>query len=239
MNRIRSIAWAGIVSILTVSLVTVASQAQPKAQQGTVQVGTQGSIMQTPWFSNPDVRQQFKFSDETFNRLNSSYKDAWGRYQKGLAQLDKDLTDEQRRQRMRDLELNFYKDFSTTTDSVITDADQRQRYNQLYWQYRGFGAFDDPMIVEKLKLTPEQREKFTGFSQDWSRQLNELGPIFQTNREDANRRFTKLQSEMNTRLDSVLTPEQQKSWRVMIGEPYAFQPSVYFQTNGTTPKNNK
>jgi len=205
-----------------------------QGQSGQVKGSFQGGIQQTPWFNNPDIRQQFKMNDDQFNRLNSAYQEAWNRYQKGTGQLDKTLTDDQRRQRMGELEQGFYKDFSAATNNIISDPQQRQRYNQLDLQYRGYGAFNDPTLTERLKLTPEQRAKFNEFGQDWSKRMNELGTTYQTDREGANKRFSKMQGEMGERINSVLTPEQQKTWRQMTGDPYNFSPNVYFQANAGT-----
>jgi hypothetical protein len=46
-----------------------------------------------------------------------------------------------------------------------------------------------------------------------------------------------MRKQYGERIRTVLTPEQQKSWQILTGETYNFQPSVYFQTNagaGTT-----
>jgi hypothetical protein len=60
--------------------------------------------------------------------------------------------------------------------------------------------------------------------------MNDLGRTYQTDREGATKQFNEMRTQFGERLNTVLTPEQQKSWQQMTGEPYQFQPSVYFQT---------
>lgn len=213
------------------------NQGNKSSTQGSTQgsVGMQGSIGQTPWFADQSIRQQFKWNDDQYNRLNTAYQKSYSSYQQELNRLNS-LPAEQRQQRMSELQGNFWKDFSTTTNEVITDPQQRQRYNQLYLQYRGYGAFEDPMIAQKLNLTDEQRQKLRQFGTEWSTQMGTLGQSYRTDREGATKRFQQMQSQSGERINSVLTPEQQRSWREMTGESYQFQPGVYFQgsTSGST-----
>jgi len=197
-----------------------------KGAQG--QTGAQGSIGQTPWFSDQGIRQQFKWNDDTYNRMNTAYQKAYGTYQQEYNRLG-NLSGQERQQRMSELQNNFWKNFSSSTGDIITDPQQRQRYNQLYLQYRGYGAFEDPMIAQKLNLTDEQRQKLRQFGNEWNTQMGTLGQSYQTDREGASKRFQQMQSQTGERINSVLTPEQQRTWREMTGESYQFQPNVYFQ----------
>jgi len=241
MRRIGMSLVTAICALWVFGFFAASGPAQNKTttQPGTVKGNFQGSIQQTPWFSTPEIRQQFKFNDDQFNRLNKAYQESWTRYNTGVSGLDKTLSAEQRDARMRELEQGFYKDFSGVTGNIITDPAQQQRYNQLYLQYRGYGAFQDPMVTEKLKLTPEQRMKLGTFGQEWSKQMSDLAPMYQKDREGATSRFTKMQSEYNERINSVLTPEQRQTWQQMRGDAYTFPPSAYFPSStGTTPNPN-
>jgi len=213
---------------------------QGSGQQGMPQMGQSGGITQAPWFNNPQVRQQLNLNEEQFKGLNSAYQQVYNNYQQGVNGLDKTLSDAQRQQRMNDLQQNFYKDFSTATDKYLTDPTARQRYNQLYWQYRGYGAFTYPPIAEALKLTPEQRNRFAQHQQNWNMQMSKLTPIYQNenDRQHAVTQFGKLQSDINDQINSILTPEQQTQWRQMAGTAYTFPPETYFgsSTTSSSPK---
>ena len=131
---------------------------------------------------------------------------------------------------MGELQQGFSKGFSTTTNEVFTDPQQRQRYNQLYLQYQGYNAFSDPAVQEKLNLTAEQRQKLGQNGQEWHKQMSELGRTYETDREGTTKKYIELRTQSGERISTILTPEQTKSWQQMTGETYQFPPNVYFQT---------
>jgi hypothetical protein len=178
------------------------------------------------------VRQQFKMTDQQFNSLNKAHQDSWANYQKGVAGLDANLPADQRQQRLNDLQQGYHKDFSKAMGSAFSDPQQLQRYHQLNLQYRGYGAFNDPMVSQKLNLTPDQQQQLSKFGETWSSQMTNLGPLYQTNPQAANQRFTEMQNGVGQNLNSVLTPSQQQTWQQMIGQPYSFPSSAYFQGRG-------
>jgi len=210
---------------------------QPKTAPTMPQVNSmQGGIAQSPWFSNPQVRQQLKLSDEQFNNLNKAYGQAYTTYQQGVNGMDKTLTDALRQQRMNELQQSFYRDLGTASTKYLTDPTQQQRYNQLYWQYQGYGAFTNPTIAEMLKLTPEQRERFGKLQQDWSTQMGKLSPLYQTDKQQALDQFSKLQGQSPDMINAILTPEQQATWRQLAGMPFVFPPDIYFNSTQSQPK---
>lgn len=240
MNRFAKLAAVGFFAMLGSAAVEAqpAGNTQPGAKGTTTpqgktgpQSGYHGGVGQTPWFANQDVRQQFKLTDQQFNQMNKSYTDAYGQYQKGMSGLGTDLTPAQRAQQTRDLQQGFNTSFSKSTNDVFTDPQQRTRYNQLYMQYQGYDAFNNPMIQEKLNLTAEQRQTLGQNGQKWHSQMNDLGRNYQTDSEGTTKKFNDMRKQYGEQLNTVLTPEQQKSWQQMIGEPYNFQASTYFQGN--------
>lgn len=235
MNRFATFVWAGLATLVACGLLEAQQQGQAqKGQSGNTagQKGGSGAISQTPWFGDQGIRKQLNLNDEQFNRLNKAYGEAWGGYQKGMKQLGTDLNDADRRQRTGALETNFYKSFSSGANDVFTDPAQRQRFNQLSLQYRGYGALSDPMVQEKLNLTSEQRQKLEQFNREWTTQMNDVNRAYQTDREDGTRRFTEMRKQMNERINSLLNPQQQQTWRQLTGDSYDFQPGVYFQNSG-------
>jgi len=236
VNLFRTLVRAIAVTAVVFGIASFAhGQVQQKTQPATPQINTMPGITQTPWFSNMQVRQQLKLNDEQFNNLNKAYQQAYTTYQKDINGLDKTLPDAQRQQRMRDLEQNFYKDLGNSTNTIFTDPAQRQRYNQLYWQYQGYRAFSNPTIAEMLKLTPEQRDRFNQMQSDWTTQMGKLGPLYQTDKQAAIDQFGKLQAQNTERINSVLTPEQRTAWQQMAGMPFVFPPEMYFNLNTPVP----
>ena len=188
-------------------------------------------VNQTPWFANQQIRQHLKFNDDQFNGLNQAYQDALMTYLTGMKNIDPTLPEAARLQRMRELQQNLYKDYSRAPEKLLTDPAQRQRYNQLYWQYRRFGAFSDTTVADTLKLTPAQRDKLSQLQQEWSTQMRKLDSTYLTNREQTIKQFTIMQGQYGNQINSVLSPEQQRAWQQMIGSPYTFGPDVYLGLN--------
>jgi len=214
-------------------------QGQPNQASGGQQV-YQGGMGQTPWFSNPEVRQQFKLNDTQYDQLNKSYGESYGRYQQGMKDFGKDLTPEQRGQKMGELQQGFTKDFSTSANKVFTDPQQRQRYNELNLQYQGYNSFSNPTVQEKLNLTPEQRQQLGQQGQEWHKKMAGLGQMYQTDPQGATKQFNAMRKTYGQNVNTVLNPQQQQTWQNMTGQPYNFQPSAYFQTSaGAGATNNR
>lgn len=237
MRVLKTVGMAGLLGVMSFGGAVPAraqTQLDQQAKAGVnVQSGAYGGINQTPWFSNPTIRQQLQLNDDQFNQLNKGYTQSWSRYNQGLTGLDKTLADEQRIQRNQDLTGAFYKDFSKSTDGVFTDKTARQRYNQLDLQYRGYGAFSDPAIQQQLNLTDEQRQKFNKYHNEWNHQMHAWQRDFANDRDGVTSKFSDARKEWQNRINSTLTPEQRTMWNDMRGKPFDFPADVYFQ-NGTT-----
>lgn len=180
------------------------------------------------WFSSPGVRQQLGLNDEQYNRLNDSYGTSWRRYNESVRRLGQDLAREQRRERLRAMRENFNREFSTARDQVFTEPERRSRYDQLYYQYRGYGAFDDPMVQQRLRLSPDQRRQLREYNREWSRQMSELNDRYVADPDAARVSYRDLQTQARERLGTVLTPEQRQRWLELTGEPYDFEADAYF-----------
>ena len=198
-----------------------------------------------PWFSSPGIRQQLGLNDEQYNRLHESYDTSWRRYNESIQELGRDLAREQRRERLRAMRQDFDRDFGTARDQVFTEPDRRSRYDQLYYQYRGYGAFDDPMVQQRLRLSPNQRRQLREYNREWSRQMSELNDRYVADPDTARVRYRELQAQARERLGTALTPEQRQRWQEFTGEPYDFEPDVYFYETDTSrtpgsvsPRNN-
>jgi hypothetical protein len=243
MMRLTKWFSAALAVTLLASMAAQAQQkgGQPQGQKGAPPVqgaaGQQGAYHggygQMPWFSNQDARTHLKLNDAQYNQLNKGYGQAYEGYQTGMKNMGKDLTDEQRTQKMGELQQGFNKNLSTTANDVFTDPQQRQRYNQLQMQYRGYNAFSDPTVQDKLNLTAEQRQKLGQQGQEWNKQMNGFGAGYKSDPEGTTKKFNEMRTQNGERINSVLTPDQQKSYQQMTGQSYNFQPSAYFQTNAS------
>ncbi len=112
----------------------------------------------------------------------------------------------------------------TRAREVFNDT-QRARYQQYNYQYGGFGTLYDPDVQKQLNLTAEQQKNLRA-QWDWSNQ--ELADINRTGATDATKgtqMYRDYWTARQERLNKFLTPEQQKAWGTMVGDPYTFQPT--------------
>jgi hypothetical protein len=145
------------------------------------------------------------------------------------------LTPDQRTQQMQQLNQSFYKNFATPTNDIITNPQMRTRFNQLYNQYRGYDAFQDPAIQSKLNLTDAQRQKLSQYQSDWQRSMNNLSATYRTDPQAATRQFNDMRKQQTEQLNNLLNDQQRQTWSQMTGEPFNVQPSIYFPSSSSTP----
>ena len=196
-----------------------------------------GDIGERPWFGNPGVREQLGIDENRFNQLNQGYGTAWSQYQQSLRGLGTNLTDRQRSERMRALRGDFDRTFSQSRDSVFTNPQARNRFNQLRYQYQGYGAFSDPTLQQRLGLTTEQRQRLGQYCDEWNGQMSDLEEAYANDPDTAATRYRDLQMQSRERLGTVLTPQQRRQWNETIGERYDFPADSYFGTDRRTARN--
>ena len=194
-------------------------------------------VNQRPLFSDPGARQQLGLNDSQFSNLNRSYQEAYGRYNQGVEALDSSLTAEQRQERMQQLQGTFNNEFNRSLGSAITNPEMRTRYSQLDRQYQGFNAFNDQAVQRQLNLTPQQTLQVQRMAADWHNQMQQVtrGGGTDANGQQLNQQqWTAMQSQYSDKLNSVLTPEQQRTWSQLTGQRYNFPSSAYSQSIGNS-----
>jgi hypothetical protein len=233
-NSIRP-ALAGLLTVLSFTVAISSAQENPGPHSGTsdVRPGVTAPprgfdyYTRTPWFDSPGVREHMPLPAPQYETLTREYQQLWHRYNTGLSRMAK-LTPEQRREREGDLRTEFEKDFAHTLDTTITDPVSRARYDQLYRQYRGYSAFRDPVLRQRLRLTPEQVRALDELDRDWHRRYGAWSVRYADKRPLVEEEFHESQALARDRLNLVLTPEQRATWDALIGPPYTFSPDVYF-----------
>lgn len=210
-----------------VNVQTQVGQNQETGRAG-VQVQTFGGIGPAPWFGNPSIRQELKLNDEQFNRLNRDYKQNWDRYQTEQKSLGATLTPQQRQERMQELQSNFNQGFNRSTENLFTEPGQRNRFNQLHYQYQGYGSFNDPTVRERMKLSRDQQNRINELDRNWQRDMRGMTSNFATDREEGTRRYRDWSRKNRDGLKDILNEDQHRMWGETIGDPYDFSPDVYF-----------
>jgi hypothetical protein len=215
----------------------------PAGQVGSpgVQVNAPGinvNIPPTPWFTNPNIRRQLKLDERQYNQLNQSYNQYWNRYNEDMSRLGNNLTPEQQAARTRDYYRTFHNDFDRRRNEVLTDPNLQRRYDQLYWQYQGYGAFNDPAVQEKLGLTPVQRQALERYNEGANQELRTLRQEYGTNREAVAKQLAQWQNQTRDRINSTLTPQQLQAWKELTGDSYEFNADDYFGLHQNQPIRN-
>ncbi len=131
--------------------------------------------------------------------------------------------------------------------ALLSDA-QRQRIEQLRLQQQGLRAFNSKPVVEKLGLSPEQRDEIAklarsvpSFGRDPGTTVpppNQTTPAadrFQQIVEEANKRA----EETREKILAVLTPEQKAKWSEMTGETFKFPTPQRSTTRGTSTRSSE
>lgn len=201
-------------------------------------IGEAGYYTRNPWFSNPGVREELKLNDDQYTTLNRHYERAWVQYNRDRNVIDSSLNLQKQAMREAELRRSFERTLAPAVTTTITDPVARDRYNQLYAQYRGYSAFLDPTVVEQLELTPEQQQKFAQLNAEWAKQTANWRTDYPANRETVVNQLRDSRQTVFRNIDSTLTPAQRARWNKLMGKPYEFHPDVYLpsQTKATTLK---
>lgn len=205
-------------------------------QAGPVNVPSQttfGSINQKPWFMNPYNQAQLNINAQQAKLLNQQYVLHYGSHNQDQAQLHgaTELTDEQRKLQLQSTN-HFYDNFIKSTNDIL-DSQQRARFNQLNLQYRGYQAFSDPAVARRLQLSTDQLAQLRNNEQTYNQQLDSVYKLRPTDpTSDPSlfpKRFAELRTDMHGQINAVLTPEQQVTWKELIGDQYNFRVESWLQ----------
>src|SRR5262249_24628995 len=107
--------------------------------------------------------------------------------------------------------------------NAILNADQQKRYRQLVLQRQGMSALTEKAVQDELKLTDDQRSKVQEIV---SAQQAEMRSLFQGggggDREAMRQKFQEMQKQRDEKLAALLTDDQKKQWKEMLGAPFTF-----------------
>jgi hypothetical protein len=218
-------------------MITSSTWAQPKPEPDDPAVirpivhKTYYPVSETPWFSDPGVRRELGVNDEEYSRLHEGYGQAWDRYDQKRLQMSPTISEQERLKQNDDLHGAFHSDVAKLPQDRVANSIMRQRYNQLYWQHRGIGAFNDADMQKRLELNPSQRLKFRDMERDWNSRMDGLRRTYSADPDRILKRFNEGRTEFNEGIRSLLDEKQLEGWKEMTGKPYEFPPEVYFQKN--------
>lgn len=119
-------------------------------------------------------------------------------------------------------QLKKYEELQKKALADSLTPEQLKRLKQIQLQQRGIQAFQDPEVQTTLKMTDDQKEKVKTIAEDAGKDMREL---FKNaggggNREEMAKKFAAYRKEVMDKTTSVLSEDQKKTWKDMVGEPF-------------------
>jgi Spy/CpxP family protein refolding chaperone len=167
----------------------------------------------------PEVQTELKLTDEQKTRVSEMLENLRGG-QRGRFEDLRSLGPEEAQKRMADRRAQEEK----LVNGILT-ADQQKRFRQLQLQQQGVSALNDKSVQDELKLTDEQRTKVQTIQ---SEQWESMRALFQSGGEGPpdfaaiRPKLEAMRKQSDDKLTAVLTAEQQRQWKAMLGPPFKF-----------------
>jgi hypothetical protein len=195
------------------------AQAQPQAQPPKGQLNYYPPAL----YRMDDVGKTLKLNQDQINRLNAVTEKVQAQYRAQYQKINP-VNDAESLLRLQELSRQYHGDWNKAAAEVF-DNEQRARYQQLYLQYGGFNSLYDPEVQRRLNLTPEQLKNLREPA-DWSHlQMQAISSTGTTDPAKSVQMYNEYWKQRQERFNKFLTPEQQRVWREMTGEPYTFRPA--------------
>ena len=126
----------------------------------------------------------------------------------------------------------------------VLNSKQLVRLKEIELQQRGTTAFSDAKIQDSLKLTNEQRESVKTILDDSKKEMAELakgaGGKGGFGGGGANaEKLDGMRKEAQDKINGVLTADQRKAWRAMLGDTFKIEVPQFGGAGGNKGKNKK
>ncbi len=191
------------VAVMLAGLASIAS-AQPGGGGGPGGRGGFGAMMASPMMimRSEQIQKELEIVDDQLKELEAIGEDMRESFQ-GF----RDMSQEDRDAKMRDIN----KQFEERLNEVLLPH-QQKRLKQISAQFssrgpNGFaGSLTEGNLADELKITDEQKAK--------------LKTVGEEARADMDAKTKKIRAEMEEKILAVLTEEQRKQYKEMVGEPF-------------------
>jgi hypothetical protein len=189
----------------------------------------------TPWFSSASARQQLQLSDSQYQGLYNAYAAANSRYQQAVRQLPANMLAAERVGRLQALQDLYVAEFNQVLDATVTSPQLRQQFKELSGRAQSSTAEGPPGWRRPPPLSLEQHRRLRLLADQWNQLAREMRERNSTGQSVPEREIEELNLEAQKQIESTLTPEQQSSWRKLVGEYYDFDaPASLSQTPSAT-----
>lgn len=177
---------------------------------------------------NSGVLKELKLNDEQLTRIKEVVREIRLRHREDWERL-RDLSEEERRERLPEV-IKLVSDETMKSLQEVLSPSQIRRLKQIKWQNDGLTAFSDEEVSRTLKLSAEQKERIRVINAEVTREWHALvpassglaGPDGNRYREVL-RKLTVIRKEALEKGVGLLSQDQKKVWKNVVGEPYEVQ----------------
>ena len=170
-------------------------------------------------YTNKSVQKELKLTEDQTKKVNETVADLGEKYQDRL----QEARSSQDFPQMQKLNQEMVADARKALADTLK-PEQSKRFGEIALQQMGVQAFGNPMVMKTIKLTDDQTSKVTTLQTEMRDKMMELRQGFQDDREGTMKKMADLRTEMLGKAVALLTDDQKKSWKDMIGEPFEVKP---------------
>jgi Spy/CpxP family protein refolding chaperone len=201
----------------------LAGQAEAQRGGGRFGGGFGGSLL-----DNQSVQKELKLTDDQIKKVKEVTQSVRDKHREELDALRKQGAQADREKRQE-----LFRTIGEETNKALAEVltpEQNKRYKEITLQQRGAQAFNDEEVQKTLKLTDEQKEKIKTINEDAAKERRELfprrggagggGPPNPAAFEEMRKKMTALNKETMEKVTAVLTDDQKKAWKDLVGAPF-------------------
>jgi hypothetical protein len=192
-------------------------------------MGGQGGLVQL--LMAPPVQEELALSDEQIGEIEpigeQLRSDMMSRMQEMRGQFA-DLSPEERRERFEQMSRDLNAKAKDGLKEILKE-EQLARLEQIHIQQQGVQAFADPIVLEALKLTEDQKAEVDGILESYRTESREL---MESARDADDRaglmgKFVELRRGSMEKAMGVMTDDQRAAWEGLTGEPFQMGPGAF------------
>ncbi len=208
---------------LTTLLFAVAAIGSAGAQGRRMMGGRMGGLM---LLNNARVQTELKMTPEQISKIQPKQQEVQGQMRELFQNAGgfQNMSDEDRQKLMGKI-----RELQSKAVADILDATQQKRFRQIQLQVEGPLALARKENADGLKLTDEQRTKVADIQRASQREQREAmqGVDFQNmsdeDRQKLTSRMQAINKTANEKIEALLTDDQKKQWKAMLGDPFKLE----------------
>ncbi len=177
---------------------------------------------------NKGVHRELKVTDDQASKLEVFAKKYLEKQREELAKISD--SPEDRRQKMAEVNRTLDEFLRKGLEEILSPP-QIKRFNQIRLQLSGAVALQNPAVREGLKLSEGQKTQIDGIVEDARREMRESLQNSEDDREASIKKYSEARKISVLKAEAVLSDEQKKMWRELIGEPF----EIKYERSGQEP----